>query len=136
MFAESALMISNGCRAVNNELPTRLGPVFSAGASECRPSEAVFDALDAEGVPREWVLGVDEEKLDVVLAVTDVEESAVYDTTEQVYIQKTGVEESEKQSRLQGLKDRLAELEDAEAESLHEEIEGLEQRIDEVLASA
>jgi hypothetical protein len=117
MFAESALMISNGCRAVNNELPTRLGPVFSAGASECRPSEAVFDALDAEGVPREWVLGVDEEKLDVVLAVTDVEES-------------------EKQSRLQGLKDRLAELEDAEAESLHEEIEGLEQRIDEVLASA
>ncbi|WP_411714777.1 hypothetical protein [Natronomonas sp.] len=87
-------------------------------------------------MPREWVLGVDEEKLDVVLAVTDVEESAVYDTTEQVYIQKTGVEESEKQSRLQGLKDRLAELEDAEAESLHEEIEGLEQRIDEVLASA
>ena len=101
-----------------------------------KPTEDVLDALEAAGIPEDWVLGIDRDKLDVVLSVTDLEESAVYDVDEQVYVQKTGVEEGEKHSRLEGLKDRLAEAEDAEAAAdIHQEIEVLEERIDEVLAA-
>jgi len=49
--------------------------------------------------PREWVTGIDREKMDVVLAVTDLEENEVYDVDEDVYVQKTGVDEDEKYSR-------------------------------------
>jgi len=100
-----------------------------------KDEDAVLDALDDAGVPREWVLGVDEDKLDVVLATTEVEEAEVYDVHEQYYVQKTGVESDAKRSRLQGLKDRLAALEDEEATELHEEIDALEDRIDDVLAA-
>ena len=95
----------------------------------------VLDRLEDAGVPDEWVLGVDEDKLDVVIATTDVEESDVYDVHEQYYVQKTGVESDVKRSHLQGLRDRLAELEDEEAEELHQEIDALEDRIDDVLAA-
>ena len=100
-----------------------------------KDEETVLDVLDERGVPHEWVLGVDPEKLDVVLAVTDIDERAVYDIDEQVYVQKTAVEESEKQSRLQGLKDRLAELETEEAEEIRDDIESIEDRLDAVLAA-
>ncbi|MCU4798825.1 hypothetical protein OB920_00350 [Halobacteria archaeon HArc-gm2] len=100
-----------------------------------KDEDAVLDALDDAGVPREWVLGVDEDKLDVVLATTEVAESDVYDVHEQYYVQKTGVESDAKRSRLQGLKDRLAELEGTEGEELRDEIETLEDRIDDVLAA-
>lgn len=93
----------------------------------------VLDALDRHGIPHDWVLGVDPDKLDVVLAVTDLEESAVYDVDEQVYVQKTGVDGDEKLSRLQGLADRLAELD--ESEGLRDELDALEQRIDEALSA-
>jgi hypothetical protein len=56
----------------------------------------VFDALDEHGIPREWVIGVNPDTLDVVLALTDLEEDAVYDVEEQVYVQKTEVAEVEK----------------------------------------
>lgn len=97
--------------------------------------ETVLAAIDEHGIPREWVMGIDPSKLDVVLAVTDLDESDVYTIEEQVYVQKTEVEEGEKQSRLQGLKDRLATLEDTEAEELRADIEQLEDRIDALLAA-
>lgn len=78
------------------------------------------------------MLGVDPDKLDVVLAVTDLEESAVYDIDEQVYVQKTDVDEDEKVSRLRGLADRLAEIEGGE--QLEDDILALERRIEELSA--
>lgn len=134
-------------RATGDRLLDRIGPegrldgqfgsVTRASRTRRRlkPAEEVFDALEAADIPREWVLGVDAEKLDVVLSVTDLEEAAVYDVDEQVYVQKTGVEEGEKQSRLEGLKNRLAEVDDEAAADIHDEIEVLERRIDEVLAA-
>ena len=100
-----------------------------------KPDDEVFAALDEAGVPREWVLGVDPDRLDVVLAVTDVDEADVYVVTEQVYMQKTGVDRDEKRSRLQGVKDQLAALETEEAADLRADIEALEGRLDELLAA-
>ena len=134
-------------RAASDELLGRVGPegrlhgrfgTVNRTVRERRhpkPDEAVFDVLDEAGVPREWVTGVDPEKLDVVLAVTDVEEADVYDVTEQVYMQKTGVETDEKRSRLQGIKDRLAGLETAEADALLDDVEDIEARLDALLAA-
>lgn len=96
---------------------------------------AVFDALDEEDIPKEWVLGVDQDRLDVVLAVTGLQEEDVYDIEEQVYVQKTGVEEEAKRSRLQGLRDRLDALDDEEADRLRDEIDDLESRLDALLSA-
>lgn len=134
-------------REVGDELLPRVGPDArlhgrfgtvhrtTRDRRQLRDEEAVLDVLDEEGVPHEWVLGVDPEKLDVVLAVTDIDEREVYDVEEQVYVQKTAVEEEEKQTRLQGLKDRLADLETEEAEELRDDIESIEDRLDAVLAA-
>lgn len=100
-----------------------------------KDERSVLDAVDAADIPREWVLGVDREKLDVVLAVTDLDERDVYDVEKQVYAQKTAVEEEEKQSRLQGLEDRLDGLDTAEAAELRHDIEELEERLETVLAA-
>ncbi|WP_201741170.1 hypothetical protein [Salinigranum halophilum] len=100
-----------------------------------KDEEAVFDALDERGIPHSWVTGIDTEKLDVVIAVTDLEERAVYDVDEQVYVQKTAVEEGEKQSRLQGLMDRLAGVETEEAAELRADIRAIEDRIDAVVTA-
>ncbi|MFP8958922.1 hypothetical protein ACLI4Y_19675 [Natrialbaceae archaeon A-CW3] len=104
-----------------------------------KDDDVVLDALDERGIPHEWVLGVDTDKLDVVLAVTDLESDAVYDVEQQVYVQKTGVDEGEKFSRLQGLADRLDELEPAEAgqldQSLYDDLTDLEQRLEEALSA-
>jgi hypothetical protein len=97
-----------------------------------RPS-SLLAALDEHGIPYEWILGVDPEKLDVVLVVTDLSEEDVYDADEQVYVQKTGVNESEKFSRLQGLADRLDEVEGGEG--LHDDLADLERRLDEALSA-
>ncbi|WP_254768660.1 hypothetical protein [Salinilacihabitans rarus] len=114
----------------------RYGTVRRTTRERRRPKDegAVLDALDERGIPREWVLGVDPEKLDVVLAATDLEEDEVYDVDEQVYVQKTGVDESEKFSRLQGFADRIADLEDEAGESLREELDDLEDRLEEALS--
>jgi len=95
----------------------------------------ILDRLDEEGIPREWVLGVDADKLDLVVATTDVEQAEVYDLRDTYYVQKTGVETDAKRSRLQGLKDRLPTLPEEEAEGLREEIDRLEDRIEAVLAA-
>lgn len=100
-----------------------------------RDEETVLAALDEAEIPHEWVLGVDREKLDVVLAVTNLEEEAVYEASEQTYVQKTAVDEGEKQRRLQGLHDRLSGLDGEDAEQLRGEIEQLEERIESMLAA-
>jgi hypothetical protein len=121
----------------DQELRGRFGTVRRTVRERRHPKddEAVFDALDERGIPREWVLGVDPDKLDVVLAVTDLEEEEVYDVEEQVYVQKTEVEEAEKYSRLQGLADRIEELEGAEGEELREDLTELEARLEEALSA-
>jgi hypothetical protein len=134
-------------RAASEELLERVGPegrlhgrfgtVRRTVREIRRPKldEAVFAVLDREGVPREWVTGVDPEKLDVVLAVTDVDESDVYDVTEQEYMQKTGVEAEEKRARLLGIRERLAAVDTPEAEALMDEVEAIENRLDDLLAA-
>jgi len=117
------------------ELRGRFGTVRRTTRERRQPKddETVLDALDDHGIPHEWVLGVDPDKLDVVLAVTDLTESEVYDVSEQVYVQKTGVDEDEKFSWLQGLADRLDDVD--ESEDLHDELVDLERRIDEALSA-
>ena len=134
-------------RATSDVLLDRIGPEgrlhgqfgtvtrTSRRRRQLKPTDQVLTAVREAGIPEEWVIGVDRDKLDVVLSVTDLEEAAVYDVDEQVYVQKTGVEEGEKRSRLEGLKERLAALDDEAADDLHHEIEALEDRIDEVLAA-
>ncbi len=121
----------------DDRLHGRLGTVTRTERERrhLRDEEAVLDALDREGIPHDWVLGIDREKLDVVLATTDLEEEDVYNVEESVYLQKTDVEESEKQSRLRGLRDRLEALDTEEGSELREEIGGIEERLDALLAS-
>jgi hypothetical protein len=118
-------------------LSGRFGTVRRTTREYRRPKddEVVLDALDEHGIPREWVLGVDPETLDVVLAVTDLSEDEVYDVDEQEYAQKTGTDEREKFSHLQGLADRLDELEGEASEEIREDLAALEERIDEALSA-
>ncbi|SFS97098.1 hypothetical protein [Halostagnicola kamekurae] len=98
-----------------------------------KDDETIFEALDERDIPRAWVTGVDPEKLDVVLAVTDLDEATVYDVDEQVYVQKTGVDEDEKFAHLQGLAERLEEIEGGE--EIHDDLLEIERRIDEALSA-
>lgn len=120
------------------DLHARFGTVRRTTRRRRRPrdDETVLAALDRHGIPREWVLGVDPDKLDVVVAVTGLDESDVYDVDEQVYVQKTGVEEGEKYERLQGLVDRLDRLEGDDGERLRADIDDLERRLDDLLSAA
>jgi hypothetical protein len=115
----------------------RFGTVRRTARERRRPKDAetVFDVLDDHGIPREWVIGVDPDKLDIVLTVTDLDEDEVYDREEQVYVQKTDVEEEEKYARLQGLEARIEELDGGEREELREDLRDLEARLDEALSA-
>lgn len=97
-----------------------------------KDDEAVLSVLEETGIDRERVMSVDREKVDEALDVTTLAESDVYDIEESEYVRKAAVDEDMKESRLQGLKDRLAASEDAEAEELRQEIEELEGRIDDL----
>jgi F0F1-type ATP synthase epsilon subunit len=66
------------------------------------------------------------------LAVTDLSESDVYEIETSEYVRKTDVDEDTRETRLQGLKDRLADSDDEGVEDLRAEIEQLEERIDEL----
>ena len=94
--------------------------------------EEVLAALESAGIARERVLAVDREKVDEALDVVALSESAVYDTSESEYVRKAEVDEERKETRLQGLKDRLAVSDDPEAEVLRQEVNRLEQRIEEL----
>jgi hypothetical protein len=121
----------------DQELHGRFGTIRRTTRERRQPKddEAVFDALDERNIPREWVLGVDRDKLDVVLAVTDLDADEVYDIEEQDYVQKIHVEEEAKYSRLQGLADRLEEIEGADAEELRDDLLELEARLNEALSA-
>jgi len=77
-------------------------------------------------------MGVDRGKVDEALDVVSVPESAVYDVSESEYVRKADVDEERKETRLQGLKDRLAVSDDPEADVLRQEIDRLEQEIEEL----
>ena len=94
--------------------------------------ETVLKALEAAGIERERVTTVDPSKVDEALDVTELSESAVYEIDESEFVRKAEVDESTKESRLQGLKDRLTASEEDETDHLREEIEELEDRIDDL----
>ena len=97
-----------------------------------KDDEEVLDLLEDAGIDRERVTTVDASKLDDALEVTELSESDVYEIEESEYVRKAEVDDEEKETRLQGLKDRLAETDDEEADQLRQEIEALEDRISEL----
>ncbi|ELZ16565.1 hypothetical protein [Natrinema limicola] len=97
-----------------------------------KDDEKVLSMLEAEGIDRERVMSVDRQKVDEALDVTTLTESDVYEIDESEYVRKAEVDDDVKESRLQGLKDRLAASEEAEAKELRQEIEALEERIDDL----
>ncbi|RZV06556.1 hypothetical protein [Natrinema hispanicum] len=97
-----------------------------------KDDEDILSMLEAEGIDRERVMSVDRQKVDEALEVTTLTESDVYEIDESEYVRKAEVDDDVKESRLQGLKDRLAASEETEAEELRQEIEALEERIDDL----
>ncbi|QSG08501.1 DUF2800 domain-containing protein [Halapricum desulfuricans] len=97
-----------------------------------KDDDEVLETLEAAGIDRERVLGVDRDKVDDALDVTELSESDVYEIEQSEYVRKAEVDEERKETRLQGLKDQLAAAEGDEAEELREEIEDLEDRIEEL----
>jgi hypothetical protein len=97
-----------------------------------KDDEAVLEAFEGTGIDREQVMGVDRGKVDEALEVVSIPESAVYDVSESEYVRKADVDEERKETRLQGLKDRLAVSDDPEAEVLRQEVDRLEQEIEEL----
>ncbi len=89
-------------------------------------------ALESAGIDREQLVSVDREKVDEALNVVELSESAVYELDESEYVRKAEVDEERKETRLQGLKDRLAVSDDPEAEVLRQEVERLEQEIEDL----
>jgi hypothetical protein len=99
---------------------------------ELKGDEEVLSVLAEAGIDPERVLSVDRNKVDDALDVTELSEGDVYDITETEYVRKAEVDEEERETRLQGLKDRLATSDDPEAAELRAEIEELEHRIEEL----
>jgi len=97
-----------------------------------KDEDEVLATLEEAGIDRERIMGVDRDKVDDALDVTELSESDVYEVTESEYVRKAEVDEERKETRLQGLKDQLAATEGEEAQELRQEIEQLEDRIEEL----
>jgi polyhydroxyalkanoate synthesis regulator phasin len=97
-----------------------------------KDEEEVLETLEEAGIDSERVLGVDRDKVDDALDVTELSERDVYDIKDSECVRKAEVDEERKETRLQGLKDQLAVAEGDEAEELRGEIEELEGRIEEL----
>jgi hypothetical protein len=97
-----------------------------------KDDEEVLTALEDAGIDRDRLLSVDRDKVDEALDVVSLPESAVYETDESEYVRKAEVDEERKETRLQGLKDRLAVSDDPEADVLRQEVERLEQEIEDL----
>jgi hypothetical protein len=97
-----------------------------------KDDEEVLAVLQEQGIDRERVTSVDSSKVDEALSVTELPESAVYEIDESEFVRKADVDDETKESRLQGLKDRLAAGDDEETDDLRREIEALEDRIDDL----
>ena len=97
-----------------------------------KDEEEVIAAFEEAGIDRERLQGVDADKVDDALDVTDVSEEDVYEIDERDYVRKADVDDDTKASRLQGLKDQLAAADGDDTDELRAEIEALEERIDEL----
>jgi hypothetical protein len=97
-----------------------------------KDDELVLNAFESAGIERERLTTVDADKVDDALDVTELSETDVYEIDEREYVRKADVDEHEKETRLQGLKDQLAATEGDEAEQLRDEIAELEARITEL----
>jgi hypothetical protein len=97
-----------------------------------KDDQTVIERLEQAGVDREQVTSLDRGKIDDALDVTELSESDVYEIEESEYVRKADVDEQQKETRLQGLKDQLAASDHEDAAELREEIEQLELRIDEL----
>ena len=97
-----------------------------------KDEEAVLAALEDAGIDRERVMGVDRDKVDDALEVTELSARDVYDVEERAYVRKAEVDEKRKETRLQGLKDQLAATDGEESDLLRQEIANLEARIEEL----
>ena len=97
-----------------------------------KDDQTVLKKLEDQGIDRERVTTVDAAKVDEALEVTDLSESDLYEIDESQYVRKADVDEEVKESRLQGLKDQLAAVDEPQTEELQREIEELEARIDEL----
>jgi hypothetical protein len=97
-----------------------------------KDEDDVLELLEDAGIARERVMSVDSNKVAEALDVTEIAESDIYEISESEYVRKAEVDEDVKESRLQGLKDRLAASDDAESDELRQEIEALEERIDDL----
>lgn len=97
-----------------------------------KDDDEVLEKVEEAGIDRERVMGIDRDKIDDAVDVTGLSESDVYDISESEYVRKAEVDEEQKETRLQGLKDQLAAAEGEEAGELREEIEELESRIEEL----
>lgn len=96
-----------------------------------KDNDEVLNILEDAGIERERVTSVDASKVDDALDVTELSERDVYEIEESEYVRKAEVDEESKETRLQGLKDRLAAT-DEDTQALQNEIEELEQRIDDL----
>lgn len=96
-----------------------------------KDDEDVLDVLEDAGIERERITSIDASKVDDALDVTELSERDVYEIKESEYVRKAEVDEESKETRLQGLKDRLAAT-DEDTQVLQNEIEELEQRIDDL----
>lgn len=97
-----------------------------------KDEEDVLATLEDAGIDRERVTSIDSKKVDEALEVTGISETDAYEVDESEYVRKAEVDEDVKESRLQGLKDRLAASGDTESDELRQEIVALEERIDDL----
>jgi len=93
--------------------------------------EAVLATLEAAGIDRERVTAPDPDKVEEALEVTELATTDVFEVDEREYVRKASVDEEEKETRLQGLKDRLAAARE-DTDDLQQEIEDLEARIEDL----
>jgi hypothetical protein len=98
---------------------------------QLKDEDTVLNALEAAGIDRERVMTVDRAKVDDALEVTSLSEDDLYEIESTEYVRKAEVDEETKETRLQGLKDRLAasDADSEQTEQLQAEIEQLEERI-------
>lgn len=104
----------------------------SRRSKSLKADDKVLAALEDVGIDRDRVLGVDPDRVDDALDVTDLREEDVYDIDEGAYVRKVEVDEDVKETCLQGLKEQLAASESEEAAELRDEIEALEARIEDL----
>lgn len=97
-----------------------------------KADELVLNAFESAGIARERLTTVDSHKVDQALEVTELSETDVYEVEQSEYVRKADVDEEQKETRLQGLKDQLAATDGEEADELQEEIKELEDRIAEL----